>query len=162
MATKKKSNYVGNDLLWLEKQYNKLKEWCEEKLDGGITDRIEVYESTRGNPIIKVIASEETIVKALRDTLKEIPSMLLEINRLKKQVEEDEQEDGGVRGDHDIPGFMDDDDEDEKEEVVIEKPKKQSVKKPKKSPKALPASTTKFDTSTYNNDFEDVGDFENP
>jgi predicted patatin/cPLA2 family phospholipase len=160
MATKKKSNYVGNDLLWLEKQYGKLKEWCEDKLDGGIQDRIEVYESTRGNPIIKVIASEETIVKALRDTLKEIPSMLLEINRLKKQVEEDESEDGGVRGNHDIPGFMDDEDEEE----VIEKPKKQSTKKTKKSPKTLPASTTKFDTSNYDDDFEKVddGDFEDP
>lgn len=161
MATKKKSNYVGNDLEWLEKQYNHLKEWCEQKLDNGIVDRIEQFSTTRGTLIIKVIASEETIIKALRDTLKEIPSMLLEINRLKKQVELDETEDGGIRGDHDKPGFMDDDD-DEIEEVV-EKPKKQSVKPKKKSPKALPPSTTKkFDTSNYTDDFEQVDDFDNP
>src|SRR5882724_7903987 len=138
MATpKKQTNYIGYDLKWLEDRCNELKKWCEDKLTGGIEDRIEVYESTRGNPIIKVIASEETQIKTLRDTLKELPSMLLEINRLRKQVEEEEAG-TDVRGDHNIPGFMDDDD-DEVDQKVEVKPQKESSKK--QSLKTLPVST---------------------
>lgn len=163
MATaRKKVNYIGYELEWLEKKCKQLQGWVEEKLDGGITDRIEVYESTRGNPIIKVISSEETQIKCLRETLKELPNMLMEINRLKKIANEEETGEKNVRGDHELPGFMDDEDEDE--------PQKEqgSSKKTKQSPtKTLPPSSTKFDTSAYDDDFEEidkgqVGDFEDP
>jgi len=162
MATaKKKTNYIGYDLEWLEKKCKQLQKWVEDKLDGGIKDRIEVYESTRGNPIIKVISSEETQIKCLRDTLKELPNMLMEINRLKKIVNEEETGEKDVRGGHEIPGFMEDD-----EDEQSKKEEKGSSKKTKQSPtKALPASNAKFDTSAYEDDFEEideVGDFEDP
>lgn len=159
MATaKKKTNYIGYELEWLEKKCKQLQDWVEAKLDGGISDRIEVYESTRGNPIIKVIASEETQIKCLRDTLKELPNMLIEINRLRKIANEEETGDAGIRGDHKVPGFMD---EEEQEELEVEevKPKKGGSKK--QSPKALPASTSKFNTDAYDDDFEEVDD-DNP
>lgn len=158
MATaKKKVNYIGYDLEWLEKKCKQLQEWVEEKLDGGIKDRIEVYESTRGNPIIKVISSEETQIKCLRDTLKELPQMLMEINRLKKIANEEETGEKAVRGDHDLPGFMDDDDEDEETPA---KEKGSSKKTKKESPKALPASST---ASAFEDDeLNDDGDFEDP
>lgn len=174
MATaKKKTNYIGYELKWLEKKCKQLQEWVEAKLDGGITDRIEVMESTRGNPIIKVIASEETQIKCLRDTLKELPNMLMEINRLRKLAEEEDAGEPNVRGNHEVPGFMEDD-EDEPE-VQPEKKEKGSSKKTKQSPKALPPPKANFDTSAYDDDFEEVerkeegednndevGDFEDP
>lgn len=153
MATpKKKTNYIGYDLNWLEKKCKQLQEWVEEKLDGGIKDRIEMYESTRGNPIIKVISSEETQIKCLRDTLKELPNMLMEINRLRKIADEEDIGEAKVRGDHDIPGFMEDDDE----EPVKEKGSK---KQTKQSPKALPSPVSTFDEDET---LEDDGDFEEP
>lgn len=158
MATaKKKTNYIGYELEWLEKKCKQLQQWVEDKLDGGISDRIEMLESTRGNPIMKVIASEETQIKCLRDTLKELPQMLLEINRLRKIAEEEDATDSNVRGDHDVPGFMEDDADVE----VISKPQKETkVEKPKKeSPKALPPSSTFFDED---DDLNDDGDFEDP
>jgi len=161
MATaKKKTNYIGYELKWLEKKCKQLQKWVEDKLENGITDRIEVLESTRGNPIIKVIASEETQVKCLRDTLKELPNMLMEINRLRKLAEEEDTGETNVRGNHDIPGFMEDDEEDEQQPV--EPVKQKGSSKPKKeSPKALPApNTSAFEDDDDNND--DDGDFEDP
>lgn len=159
MATpKKKTNYIGYDLKWLEDRCNELKKWCEEKLSGGIEDRIEIYESTRGNPIIKVIASEETQIKTLRDTLKELPSMLLEINRLRKLAEEEDSGEATVRGDHDVPGFMevDEDDTDESIKKVEVIQKRESTKK--QSQKAIPTPTP----NVMLDDDEDDGDFEDP
>lgn len=153
MATKK-TNYIGYDLEWLEKKCKQLQDWVEEKLDGGIKDRIEVYESTRGNPIIKVISSEETQIKCLRDTLKELPNMLMEINRLRKIANEENTDDNKVRGDHDVPGFMKDDDD------IPEKEKGSSKKTKTESPKFLPAPDSSFDDD---DDFKyDDGDFEDP
>lgn len=157
MATaKKKVNYIGYDLEWLEKKCKQLQEWVEEKLDGGIKDRIEEYQSTRGNPIIKVISSEETQIKCLRDTLKELPNMLMEINRLRKIANEENTDEGNVRGDHDVPGFMEEDDDD----VKPVKETGSSKKTKKESPKALPASST---ASAFEDDeLNDDGDFEDP
>lgn len=166
MATpKKKTNYIGYDLDWLEQQYKQLKNWCEDKLNGGIEDRIEMLESTRGNPIMKLIASEETQIKCLRDTLKELPSMLLEINRLRKIADEEDSTETTVRGGHDIPGFMEDAEDDDEPAPIKEKPVKENLKKEtikKQSPQALPAPVP---NSAYNeDDFEDDddGDFEDP
>lgn len=150
MATpKKKVNYIGYELTWLEKKCKQLQKWVEDKLDGEIRDRIEVYESTRGNPIIKVIASEEAIIKALRDTLKELPNMLLEINRLKKIADEEDSPEKMVMGDYDIPGFMDDD-----TPVIKNQPEQTNT-----ILKELPPSTSEFDSSDYIDDFEN---FEEP
>lgn len=160
MAQKKNSNYIGFELEWLEKRCRQLMTWCEEKLEGGITDRIHEDVSTRGNPIIKVISSEETQVKTLRDTLKELPSMLIEINRLRKVAGEDSNE-RSVRGEHAIPGFMEEDDEEEKIEKPKAKPKGSSKTK---SPKTSPKTVKKILTADLPivNSMEDDGDFEEP
>lgn len=173
MASKKKTNYIGEELEWLEERCLELREWVESKLRGGIKDRIEVFTQGR-TPIIKVISSEETQIKTLRDTMKELPSMLMEINRLRKLAEEEEADGPSVRGDHDIPGFMDDDDD---EEEAPQPPKKQSKKtraedSENTSPKKLlPASSKKTDQpgfadddddNTLDTDWDDDGDFEDP
>lgn len=173
MATKKKTNYIGEELEWLEERCQELREWVQTKLRGGIKDRIEIFEGGR-TPIIKLISSEETQIKTLRDTLKELPSMLMEINRLRKLAEEEESEGPNVRGDHDIPGFMEDDD-DEEEPTPI--PKKQSKKQEKEvskkqSPAKLPpaASSPGFTDDDDEDDLSDIdrtdddddGDFEDP
>lgn len=169
MATKKKTNYIGYELEWLEERCQELREWVEAKLRGGIKDRIEVFTQGR-TPIIKVISSEETQIKTLRDTLKELPSMLMEINRLRKLAEE-EADGPQVRGDHDIPGFMEDD-EDEDDDLPPP-PKTKSKKQEKEdlektSPKKLLLPSKKEDLGfaddeddTDDFDFDD-GDFEDP
>jgi hypothetical protein len=174
MSTKKKTNYIGYELEWLEERCQELREWVEVKLRGGIKDRIEIFTQGR-TPVIKVISSEETQIKTLRDTLKELPSMLMEINRLRKLAEEEEADGRSVRGDHDIPGFMDDDEDDhEDEDDDIPPPPKQKSKKqekedsPNTSPKKLLPPSKKeepgfADEEDETDDFDlDDGDFEDP
>lgn len=166
MASKKKTNYIGYELEWLEERCQELREWVEAKLRGGITDRIEVYEGGR-SPIIKVISSEETQIKTLRDTLKELPSMLMEINRLRKLAEEEEADEPTVRGDHDIPGFMEDDDDDDVPPAKPTSKKQEKEDSPKQSPgKLLPAKQTAGFADDEDDDLDDLddddGDFEDP
>lgn len=163
MATKKKTNYIGEELEWLETRCQELRDWVQAKLSGGITDRIEIYEGGR-SPIIKVISSEETQIKTLRDTLKELPSMLMEINRLRKLAEE-EADGPQVRGDHDIPGFMEDDDTPSlpkpksKKQEKEDSPKKQSPDKLLPASKETPGFADDEDDEVQQDDLDD-GDFE--
>lgn len=167
MATKKKTNYIGYELEWLEERCLELREWVEAKLRGGIKDRIEVFTQGR-TPIIKVISSEENQIKTLRDTLKELPSMLMEINRLRKIAEEEEAEGPSVRGNHDIPGFMEDDDEDD---LPKSSKKRNTDDSEKISFKKLPAGNAKKEQPGFADDEDDLsldegefddGDFEDP
>lgn len=150
MATKKKTNYIGYELEWLEERCQELREWVEAKLRGGIKDRIEVFTQGR-TPIIKVISSEETQIKTLRDTLKELPSMLMEINRLRKLAEE-EADGPQVRGDHDIPGFMEDD---EDEDDDLPPPPKSKSPSSKSKSSVSSSSSANPRSSFFDGDFED-------
>lgn len=123
----KKTNYVEYELEWLEKKIKSLREYVDKRPFEDIKDRIEVLESSRGNPIIKVIASEEIQIKSLKDILKELPGMFEALNRLRK-LADDKGEDISKRGGGDLPGIFknkllgngnkkkDDDDEEDEED----------------------------------------------
>lgn len=101
----KKTNYIAYELKKLEKYFKQLQEYLNNNPPDKAEDRIEMMESTRGNPIIKVIQTKENQIKLFKETLKEMPGILEGINRLRKAVD-GEEEDKEVRGGHGVPGFM--------------------------------------------------------
>ena len=120
---KKKTNYISYELKKLEIYLSQLQNYLDDNPPDRLVDRLEVLQSTRGNPIIKVIASKEDQLKMFLTSLEKLPKILEDINRLRKEVDDDKKE-IEVRGGQNMPGFMDDEDE-EQEEI---KPKKTSNK----------------------------------
>ena len=100
----KKTNYIAYEIKKLEKYFKQLEKYLDDNPPDSAEDRIEVMESTRGNPIIKVICKKEEQIKLFKETLKELPSLLENLNKLRATV--DGQEENEVRGGQDVPGFM--------------------------------------------------------
>lgn len=105
MPSKKKTNYISYELKRLEKYLKQLQQYLDDNPPDKMEDRIEEMVSTKGNPIIKVIASKEQQLKCFMEILKQMPPLLEDINKLRMAVDGEEEEDE-VRGGHDIPGFM--------------------------------------------------------
>ncbi len=106
MATPKKTtNYISYEIVRLEKYVSQLNGYLDSNPPDQLTDRIEILQSTRGNPIIKVIASKEQQLKAFSDILQKLPKLLEDLNSLRKTVN-DETPDVAVRGNQSKPGFM--------------------------------------------------------
>jgi hypothetical protein len=105
MPSKKKTNYISYEIKKLEKYFKQLEKYMDDNPPDEMVDRVEMLESTRGNPIMKVIATKEQQIKLFKDTLKEMPSLLENLNKLRMTVDGDEVEDE-VRGGRGVPGFM--------------------------------------------------------
>lgn len=108
MATaKKKTNYISYELAKLKGYLDEMQEYLDDVRVSKIEDRLDVRYSTLGNPIVKVIASKESQIKAYREILEKLPKMLEDYNRLKKLA--DDGEEGPVeeaRGGKDLPGIF--------------------------------------------------------
>lgn len=120
MASKKKSNFISYELQRLELYLSQLQNYLDKNPPDLMVDRTEILQSTRGNPIIKVIASIEDQLKMFLTALEKLPKILEDINRLRKEVNDDKKE-VVVRGDQNMPGFMDDDEDEQIEESSKEK-----------------------------------------
>lgn len=104
MPAKKKTNYIAYEIKKLEKYFKQLEKYLDDNPPDAAVDRIEMMESTRGNPIMKVIQTKENQIKLFKETLKELPGILEQLNKLRMMVD-GEQEDE-VRGGSSVPGFM--------------------------------------------------------
>jgi hypothetical protein len=103
----KKTNYVSYELERLNTYAAQLLEYLDDNPPNLMVDRIEIMQSQRGNPIIKVIASKETQLKCWSDRLKELPLLVEQLNKLRALVEEDnESKNIQKRGGGDIPGIF--------------------------------------------------------
>jgi hypothetical protein len=101
MASKKQT-YVSAELEWAEE---KLAEW-RSYIDGNpintLKDRIEWKPTAKGGTMPMVIASIESQIKSLRDTMKEYLALLDVVDKLREK-EEAKQE---ARGSQEINGKM--------------------------------------------------------
>src|ERR1700679_700551 len=105
MPSKKKTNYISYEIKKLEKYFKQLETYMDDNPPDEATDRVEMMESTRGNPIMKVIQTKEQQIKLFKETLKELPGLLENLNKLRMTVDGEVQEDE-ARGGHGVPGFM--------------------------------------------------------
>src|SRR5690606_30756573 len=96
MATKKNS-FIKEDLDWLKNRAQEIKDYIDANPYHKISDRIEVFETTKG-PADKLIASIETQQKAQREALKDYALILEAIDKL-EQIEEKK---NNVRGGDDL------------------------------------------------------------
>lgn len=116
MATKKKkTNFVSYEIKKLESYIDRTQKYLDKLDPENFEDRIEESVSTRGNPIIKVIATQESQMKAYMDILKNMPKMYEDLNHLRAAVEGIE-EAKELRGNQEMPAFMADAEEDEEDE----------------------------------------------
>ena len=139
MAGKKKTNYISYELKKLDEYIEQLQSFLDKNPPNLATDRLERIISARGESI-KVIASIETQVNCFMDKLEKLPRLLEDVNRLRKEVDQNKKE-IELRGGANRPGFMDD--EDDEEEDDDPKPKKKN-----KSEKKEPTSSV-FDDETF-------------
>lgn len=100
----KKTNYIAYEIKKLEKYFRQLEQYLDDNPPDQAEDRIEQLESTRGNPIIKVIQTKENQIKLFKETLKELPAILENLNRLRAIVDGEAEDE--VRGGQGVPGFM--------------------------------------------------------
>jgi len=106
MPVKKKTNFISYEIDKLNQYLSQLQGYLDSNPPDRMTDRVEILSSTRGNPIMKVIASKEDQLKAFLLTLEKLPKILLELNELRKTVEGAETK-ASARGGVERPDFMD-------------------------------------------------------
>ena len=100
----KKTNFISYELKKLDSYIKQLQAYLDDNPPDLMVDRIELLTSTRGNTIIKVIASKEDQIKMFLTALEKLPKLLEDINRLRKTVSGEEEK--NIRGNQSIPGFM--------------------------------------------------------
>lgn len=109
MATqKKKNNYIVYELKRLEKYVQQLQDYLDNVNLENLDDRLDVRYSQNGNPIVKVIARKEDIVKAYRENLEKLPAMYETLNRLRSLADNGDVEAAPekARGGKELPGIF--------------------------------------------------------
>lgn len=120
MTAKKKTNYISYELERLDKYFKQLENYLEKNPPDKMQDRIEIFEGARG-PIAKVVATKESQINCWTDKFQKLPGILLQINALRKEVDGQGKE-IVVRGQQEVPGFMEQPDEPIKQEEPEEIP----------------------------------------
>ena len=103
MPGKKKTNYISYEIERLNKYIKQLTTFLDKNPPDRAVDRLEVVDGGRG-PIVKIVSKKEEQIKLFMEMLQKLPSVLEDLNRLRKGAEGEEEVD--VRGGHGLPGFM--------------------------------------------------------
>jgi hypothetical protein len=101
MANKKQS-YVSAELEWAESKLAEWRAYIDNNPINTLKDRIEWKPTSKGGTMPMVIASIESQIKSLRDTMKEYLALLDVVDKLREK-EEAKQE---ARGSQEINGKM--------------------------------------------------------
>jgi hypothetical protein len=101
MANKKQS-YVSAELEWAEAKLAEWRAYIDNNPINTLKDRIEWKPTSKGGTMPMVIASIESQIKSLRDTMKEYLALLDVVDKLREK-EEAKQE---ARGSQEINGKM--------------------------------------------------------
>lgn len=99
--SKKKNNYVEEELTWLEARALEIKKNIDSSPYHNIKDRIKSLNTPKG-PTDRMVASIEVQQKAFREALKDYSLLIEAINNL-RQIEEEKKDE--VRGDTDLNPF---------------------------------------------------------
>jgi len=103
MATTKKQIYINTELEWAEQKLQEWKQYVDENPFQHMKDRIEFKPTAKGGLIPMVIASIESQIKCVRDTMKEYLVLLEQVDKM-RQAEEHKKKD--VKGGADRPSRM--------------------------------------------------------
>jgi len=103
MATVKKQIYINTELEWAEQKLQEWKQYVDDNPFQQMKDRIEFKPTAKGGLIPMVIASIESQIKCVRDTMKEYLVLLEQVDKM-RQAEEHKKKD--VKGGADRPSRM--------------------------------------------------------
>ena len=101
MATKKLS-FISAELEWAEQRLTEWRAYIDNNPINGLKDRIEWKPTAKGGTMPMVIASQESQIKSLRDTMKEYLALLEVVDRLREKEEQKAE----ARGSQEINGKM--------------------------------------------------------
>lgn len=100
----KKEVYTSAELDWCEQKLLEWKEYIDQNPIHALKDRIEWKPTAKGGTMPMVIASVESQIKSLRDTMKEYLSMLQQVEAMREKEAQKAQARGSVT----INGMMGD------------------------------------------------------
>lgn len=101
MATKKQS-YISAELEWAELRLAEWRSYIDNNPINSLKDRIEWKPTAKGGTMPMVIASQESQIKSLRDTMKEYLALLEVVDKLREKEEQKAE----ARGSQEINGKM--------------------------------------------------------
>ena len=101
MATKKQT-YVSAELEWAESKLAEWRAYIDANPINTLKDRIEWKPTSKGGTMPMVIASIESQIKSLRDTMKEYLALLEVVDKLREKEEQKAE----ARGSQEINGKM--------------------------------------------------------
>jgi hypothetical protein len=99
----KKQTYINAELEWAEQKLLEWKQYVDDNPFQNMKDRIEWKPTAKGGMIPMVIASIESQIKCVRDTMKEYLVLLEQVEKM-RQAEESKKKD--VKGGADRPSRM--------------------------------------------------------
>ena len=98
----KKLSYISAELEWAEQRLTEWRAYIDNNPINGLKDRIEWKPTAKGGTMPMVIASQESQIKSLRDTMKEYLALLEVVDRLREKEEQKAE----ARGSQEINGKM--------------------------------------------------------
>ena len=102
MATPKKNSYIEEELTWLERKAEQIKQYVDHPPISGLTDRIEKL-ITGAGVVEKVTATIEAQIKSKRESLKDYAQIIEAIDKLR---EKEAAKKVTAKGDSEIPYRM--------------------------------------------------------
>jgi hypothetical protein len=100
--TTKKQSYVSAELEWAESKLAEWRSYIDNNPINSLKDRIEWKPTSKGGTMPMVIASIESQIKSLRDTMKEYLALLEVVDKLREKEELKSE----ARGSQEINGKM--------------------------------------------------------
>jgi hypothetical protein len=98
----KKQTYVSAELDWAESKLAEWRQYVDANPVSELKDRVQFKQTSNGGAIPMVVASIESQIKALRDTMKEYLALLEVVDKLREKEEQKAQ----ARGSQQINGKM--------------------------------------------------------
>lgn len=98
----KRQTYVSAELEWAESKLAEWRDYVDKNPIAELKDRIEWKPTSKGGSIPMVIASIESQIKSLRDTMKEYLALLEVVDKLREKEEAKLE----ARGSQEINGKM--------------------------------------------------------
>ena len=88
MATKKENSYIELELEWLQKRAEDLKTYVDANPLASLVDRMSYKTTANGGSLPMVVASIESQVKSIRDTLKDYAYLCDAIDKLREKEDQ--------------------------------------------------------------------------
>jgi hypothetical protein len=83
----KKNSYITDELEWAEEKLAEWRQYIDANPIASLQDRVQLKQTANGGAIPMVIASIESQVKSLRDTMKEYLALLEVVDKLREKEE---------------------------------------------------------------------------